>query len=165
MQNPHMIDVVKKLDNLREMSPDSLNSQIDNIGNHIAHVRREVADLERMDTAGGGDIDELEDNISEIFMLLDRLDIALDKATQALPRTIMPRTMNDGPDEEQRDRTMTDSKDNVVENRFEKMSKEELSREMQGLRQTRKATGSLSPKELQLMDYLEELMDMIEDKD
>ena len=56
MQNPHMIDVVKKLDNLREMSPDSLNSQIDNIGNHIAHVRREVADLERMDTAGGGDI-------------------------------------------------------------------------------------------------------------
>jgi len=152
MQNPHMIDVVKKLDNLREMSPDSLNSQIDNIGNHIAHVRREVADLERMDTAGGGDIDELEDNISEIFMLLDRLDIALDKATQALPRTIMPRTM-------------TDSKDNVVENRFEKMSKEELSREMQGLRQTRKATGSLSPKELQLMDYLEELMDMIEDKD
>ena len=147
MQNPHMIDVVKKLDNLREMSPDSLNSQIDNIGNHIAHVRREVADLERMDTAGGGDIDELEDNISEIFMLLDRLDIALDKATQALPRT------------------MTDSKDNVVENRFEKMSKEELSREMQGLRQTRKATGSLSPKELQLMDYLEELMDMIEDKD
>ena len=159
MQNPHMIDVVKKLDSISEMSPDSLNSQIDNIGMHIVHVRQEVADLEKMDTAGGGDINELEDNkeyyqeeikkdnISEMFMLLDRLDIALDKATQALPRT------------------MTDSKDNVVENRFEKMSKEELSREMQGLRQTRKATGSLSPKELQLMDYLEELMDMIEDKD
>jgi len=95
MQNPHMIDVVKKLDSLREMSSDSMSAQIDNIENHIAHVRREVADLERMDTAGGGDIDELEDNISEIFMLLDRLDMALDKATQALPRT------------------MTDSKDNI----------------------------------------------------